>query len=74
MAEKNVEQDYAREQRIRGAAPELLAALEQLNHMGGDERGGYCICAMNDGSAPDRKHSSGCADARAAIAKARGKE
>jgi hypothetical protein len=56
--------------RLIAAAPELYAALKYLNHMGGDERGGYCICPRNDGSAPDKKHSTGCADARAAIAKA----
>lgn len=58
--------------RLIAAAPDLLAALEALNHMGGDERGGYCICPRNDGSAPDRLHSTGCAQARAALAKAKG--
>ena len=53
---------------------ELLAALKGLNHMGGDERGGYCICPLKDGSAPDNKHATSCADARQAIAKATRKD
>ena len=59
--------------RLIAAAPDLLAALRILNHMGGDERGGYCICPRSDGSAPNEKHSTGCAMARAAISKAEGK-
>jgi len=55
---------------LLAAAPDLLAALTGLNHMGGDERGGYCICPRKDGSAPDAQHSTACADARAALAKA----
>jgi len=54
------------------AAPELLEALKGLNHMGGDERGGYCICPLKDGSAPDAKHATSCANARQVIAKAEG--
>lgn len=52
------------------AAPDLLTALVTMNHMGGDERGGYCICPRQDGSAPDSQHATGCTQARAAIAKA----
>lgn len=52
---------------LLAAAPDLCRALSQMNHMGGDERGGYCICPKKDGSAPDDQHSSGCADARAAL-------
>lgn len=56
--------------RLIAAAPKLLATLEGLNHMGGDDRGGYCICPARDGSAPDARHSTSCADARAAIRQA----
>lgn len=59
--------------RIEKAAPELLKALKNQNHMGGDARGGYCICPLNDGSAPDEQHSTSCAEARQAIAKVEGK-
>ncbi len=55
---------------ILAAAPDLLAALEEMNHMGGDDRGGYCICPLKDGSASDRDHATVCKDARQAIAKA----
>ena len=51
------------------AAPDLLKALEQMNHTYGD---GYCICPLNDGNAPDSEHATSCADARLAIQKARG--
>lgn len=54
----------------RKAFEALRGALWEMNHMGGDDRGGYCICPCADGSAPDKKHSSGCVDARAALAKA----
>lgn len=54
------------------AAPDLLHALIGMNHMGGDERGGYCICPLNDGSKPDERHATVCSDARKAIAKATG--
>ena len=57
--------------RLIAAAPALLAALEGMNHLGGAARGGYCICAARDGSAPDARHSTSCADARAAIRQAR---
>lgn len=63
------EQDEANAKLI-AAAPELLNALLYLNHMGGDDRGGYCICPKNDGIAPDAKHATSCADARKAIRKA----
>jgi hypothetical protein len=56
--------------RVMTAAPLLLAVLISMNHMGGDDRGGYCICPLNDGSAPNHKHATVCADARTAIAKA----
>lgn len=56
------------------AAPELLAALSGLNHRGGDDQGGYCICPRKNGNAPNAEHSTGCANARAAIAKAVGRE
>jgi hypothetical protein len=49
------------------AYPKLVTVLRTMNHMGGDERGGYCICPRNDGSAPDSKHSSGCAGVRALL-------
>ena len=49
------------------AYPRLVEVLRSMNHMGGDERGGYCICPRNDGSAPDDKHASGCADIRALL-------
>jgi hypothetical protein len=52
----------------------LVRALRQLNHMGGDDRGGYCICPRQDGSAADDQHSSGCADARAALNLAEGEK
>lgn len=61
---------YTLQDSIRDAAPELLSVLKAMNHMGGDERGGYCICPLQDGSAPDAKHATGCANARKAIAKA----
>jgi len=48
---------------------ELIALVQSMNHMGGDERGGYCICPLNNGAAPDHKHASGCADARALLAR-----
>jgi hypothetical protein len=48
----------------------MLYALVGMNHMGGDDRGGYCICPLHDGSAPDEKHATSCADARIAIRKA----
>jgi len=54
--------------RLKAQVAILLEVLKEINHMGGDERGGYCICPLNDGSAPDHKHSSSCADARAVIA------
>jgi hypothetical protein len=54
--------------RLLAAAPSLLDALRNLNHMGGDERGGYCICPIHDGSAPDEKHATACSDARRALA------
>lgn len=46
---------------------ELVDALAVLNHMGGDDRRGYCICPRKDGSAPDSKHATDCASARAAL-------
>ena len=64
--------EIQRSDRIRDAAPELLALLESMNHMGGDERGGYCICPLNNGSAPYHKHATVCAAARALLAKAKG--
>jgi len=71
---RNGQKEYARESKrlMRKAAPLLLAALQGLNHMGGDDRGGYCICPCNDGSAPSHKHSTACRDARIAIAAATG--
>lgn len=60
--------------RLIAAAPELLEALKGMNHMGGDERGGYCICPRQDGSAPDERHATICVDARKAIAKAEGEK
>ena len=54
------------------AAPKLLKVLQAMNHMGGDVRGGYCICPLHDGSAPDEQHASVCADARAVIRKTTG--
>ena len=57
---------------ILAAAPFLLQTLEGLNHMGGDERGGYCICPKKDGSAPDEQHATTCSDARKAIRQAKG--
>lgn len=59
---------------LLAAAPFLLATLEGLNHMGGDDRGGYCICPKKDGSAPDHQHATSCSDARKAIRCARGEE
>jgi len=56
------------------AAYDLLHALEGMNHMGGDERGGYCICPVNDGSAPDIRHATSCENARQAIRKATKRE
>ena len=56
------------------AAPDLYNALLYLNHMGGDDRGGYCICPKHDGSAPDEQHATSCADARKALRKACVKE
>ncbi len=46
---------------------DLETALRSLNNMGGDERGGYCICPLNDGSAPDAKHATACANVRRAL-------
>lgn len=59
--------------RLIAAAPELFNVLKYMNHMGGDERGGYCICPLNNGSAPDKKHSTSCADARKVIARIEGR-
>ena len=56
---------------LAASAPRLLAALEGMNHMGGDDRGGYCICPLADGSRPDDEHSTTCDMARAAIREAR---
>ena len=56
--------------RLIAAAPELLSLVVSMNHMGGDERGGYCICPRNDGSSPDEMHATICVDARATIARA----
>jgi hypothetical protein len=63
---KRVARDWA-------AYDALLDALKGMNHMGGDERGGYCICPLKDGSAPDTKHATSCMDARRAIANAEGR-
>ncbi len=60
----------AERDRLKAINAELLTALKNLNHMGGDERGGYCICPRNNGSAPNEKHATSCADARNAIANA----
>ena len=49
------------------AYPRLVEMLRTMNHMCGDHRGGYCICPRNDGSAPDEKHASGCADVRSLL-------
>lgn len=57
------EADY----RLIAAAPDLLVALTQMNHA---LEGGYCICPLSDGHAPDNTHATVCQDARAAIAKA----
>lgn len=65
----NVKKDNVR---LIAAAPNLFKALKYMNHMGGDERGGYCICPCKDGSAPDHRHATVCANARQAIAKAEG--
>lgn len=54
--------------RPRSEDSRAMKVLEAMNHMGGDERGGYCICPLNDGSAPDHKHATICADARRALA------
>ena len=51
---------------------ELLDALIGMNHIAGDDPGGYCICPKNDGSASDERHSTSCADARKAIRNAEG--
>lgn len=59
--------------KLIAAAKEMLSALEGLNHMGGDKRGGYCICPVHNGTAPHAEHSSNCQDARYAIAKAHGR-
>lgn len=53
---------------LRSQNARLVALLTAMNHMAGDERGGYCICPLNDGSAPDQRHASHCADARALLA------
>jgi hypothetical protein len=63
------EQAMMENARLIAAAPDLFNALKYMNHMGGDERGGYCICPCKNGSAPDEKHSTGCVDARRAIAR-----
>lgn len=52
------------------ASKEMYLALMGMNHMGGDDRGGYCICPLNNGNAPHAKHSTGCQIARYALAKA----
>lgn len=54
------------------AAPDLLEALQGLNHV--DKETGYCICPLNDGRAEMKHHATACANARASIAKATGKE
>lgn len=46
---------------------QLVDALRGLNQMGGDDRGGYCVCPEQDGSAPDNYHSTACVSARAAL-------
>ena len=51
---------------------ELLDVLIGMNHIAGDDPGGYCICPKNDGSASDERHSTSCADARKAIRNAEG--
>lgn len=58
--------------RVLSAAKDLFLAMKALNHMGGDERGGYCICPLNDGSAEDERHATCCAGARKALVKAEG--
>jgi len=64
--------DASADARLIVAAPVLYEALKYMNHMGGDERGGYCICPLRDGSAPDHKHASSCMAARQALAKVEG--
>ncbi|KKN68469.1 hypothetical protein LCGC14_0451050 [marine sediment metagenome] len=59
---------------LLAAALDLFAALKYMNHMGGDDRGGYCICPLKDGSAPDHKHATVCKDARQAVAKAESRQ
>ena len=50
-------------------APEMYKVLAQMNHMGGDDRGGYCICPRGDGSALDEEHATCCKDARQLLAR-----
>lgn len=57
---------------LHEAAPRMLELIASMNHMGGDESGGYCICPRQDGSAPDDEHSTGCADARALLREVEG--
>ena len=59
---------------LHAKAEEMRELLASMNHMGGDERGGYCICPINDGSAPDVKHATICAEARALLAELEPKE
>jgi len=54
-------------ERARATVAEFRTLLQSMNHMGGDPRGGYCICIKNDGSVADRWHASHCVDARALL-------
>lgn len=49
---------------LRDRIRELEMYVASINHMGGDERGGYCICPKNNGAAPDERHATVCAEAR----------
>jgi hypothetical protein len=53
--------------KLMAAAKELYEALKWMNHV---TEGGYCICPLKDGMAPDTRHATSCADARRALRKA----
>lgn len=52
---------------VLAAGKEMLAALTALNHVAAP---GYCVCPLNNGTAPHEEHATACQAARYAVAKA----